>query len=123
MVTLREGGGHLLRGRSDGWVVHYRPLAPAAAGPGLRCVVVASVADRTELVERLRGVQVPLAAVGLGLETAHRAYEDLAGTFEQLGATWICAPGQMQRPPIEWAQDGHRRLADLLEWRSAEESV
>jgi len=123
MVALREGGGHLLRGRGDGWVVHYRPLAPAAAGPGLRCVVVASVADRAELIERLRAVQVPLAGVGLGLETAHRAYEDLAGTFERLGATWICPPGQMQKPPIEWAQDGHRRLADLLEWRSVEETA
>jgi hypothetical protein len=123
MVALREGGGHLLRGRGDGWVVHYRPMAPAAAGPGLRCVVVASVANRTELIERLRGVQLPLAGVGLGLEPGHRAYEDLAGTFEQLGATWICPPGQMQRPPIEWAQDGHRRLADLLEWRSVEESA
>ncbi len=123
MVALRDGGGHLLRGRGDGWVVHYRPLAPAAAGPGMRCVVVASVASREELVERLRSVQVPLAGVGLGLDPAHRAYEDLAGTFERLGATWICAPGQMQRPPIEWAQDGHRRLADLLEWRSAQETA
>jgi acyl-CoA reductase-like NAD-dependent aldehyde dehydrogenase len=123
MVTLREGGGHLLRGRGDGWVVHYRPMAPAAAGPGLRCVVVASVEHRTELVERLRAAQVPLAAVGLGLEPSHRAYADLAGTFEQLGATWVCAPGEMQRPPIEWAQDGHRRLADLLEWRTVEESA
>ncbi|MFN2427521.1 MAG: acyl-CoA reductase [Candidatus Binatia bacterium] len=123
MVALREGGGQLLRGRGDGWVVHYRPMAPAAAGPGLRCVVVASVADRAELVERLQAVQVPLAGVGLGLESEHRAYEDLAGTFERLGATWICEPGQMQRPPIEWAQDGHRRLADLLEWRSVEETA
>lgn len=123
MVALREGGGHLLRGRNDGWVVHYRPLAPAAPGPGLRCVVVASVADRSELIERLRAVQVPLAGVGLGLETAHRAYDDIACTFEQLGATWVCPPGQMQKPPIEWAQDGHRRLADLLEWRSVEESA
>lgn len=123
MVTLREGGGHLLRGRGDGWVVHYRPLAPASPGPGLRCVVVASVAHRAELIERLRAAQVPLAGVGLGLDPAHRAYEDLAGTFEQLGATWICAPGQMQRPPIEWAQDGHHRLADLLEWRTLEETA
>jgi hypothetical protein len=123
MVTLRDGGGQLLRGRGDGWVVHYRPMAPAAAGPGLRCVVVASVEHRSELVERLRAAQAPLAAVGLGLEREHRAYADLAGTFEQLGATWVCAPGEMQRPPIEWAQDGHRRLADLLEWRGVEETV
>ena len=34
MVTLREGGGILLRGRGDAWIVHYRPLAPAAPGPG-----------------------------------------------------------------------------------------
>ncbi len=123
MVALREGGGQLLRGRGDGFVVHYRPLAPAAIGPGMRCVVVASVADRDELAQRLGAAQAPLAGVGLGLDPAHRAYEDLAGTFERLGATWICAPGQMQRPPIEWAQDGHRRLADLLEWRGAEESA
>lgn len=123
MVALREGGGQLLRGRNEGWVVHYRPLAPAAIGPGMRCVVVASVADRDELVQRLAASQAPLAGVGLGLDPSHRAYEDLAGAFERLGATWICAPGQMQRPPIEWAQDGHRRLADLLEWRGAEESA
>lgn len=123
MVCLREGGGQLLRGRGDAWVVHHRPMAPAAIGPGLRCVVVASVADRDELFARLRRLEVPLAGVGLGLDPAHRSYEELAGTFERLGATWICAPGEMQRPPIEWAQDGHRRLADLLEWRSVEESA
>lgn len=123
MAALREGGGHLQRGRGDSFVIHYRPLAPAAPGPGLRCIVVASVANRSELVERLRDTQLPLAGVGLGLDPAHHAYEDLAGTFEQLGATWICAPGQMQSPPIEWAQDGHRRLADLLEWRSIEETA
>jgi hypothetical protein len=123
MVALREGGGQLLRGRSDAWVVHYRPLAPAAPGPGLRCVVVASVRDRAELLERLGVAQLPLAGVGLGLEPEHRAYDDLATSFERLGATWICAPGQMQQPPIEWAQDGHRRLADLLEWRTVEETA
>lgn len=123
MVTLREGGGQMLRGRGDGWVVHYRPMAPAAPGPGLRCVVVASVADRADLALRLRAAQIPLAGVGLGLDAAHHAYEELAGTFESLGATWICPPGEMQRPPIEWAQDGHRRLADLLEWRSVEENA
>lgn len=123
MVTMRENGGILLRGRGDAWIVHYRPLAPAAPGPGLRSVVVASVANRTELVERLREAQLPLAGVGLGLDPRHRAHDDLAGMLEQLGATWICAPGQMQRPPIEWAQDGHRRLADLLEWRTVEETT
>lgn len=122
MDALR-GGGQTLRGRADSWIVHCRQGAPAVVGPGLRCVVIASVADRSELVETLRTAQAPLAAVGLGLDPAHRAYDDLAGTFEQLGATWICPPGMMQRPPIEWAQDGHRRLADLLEWRSAEESA
>jgi hypothetical protein len=123
MVTLRENGGILLRGRGDAWVVHYRPLAPAAPGPGLRSVVVASVGSRAELHARLRDAELPLAGVGLGLDPRHRAYEDLAGMFEQLGATWICAPGEMQRPPIEWAQDGHRRLADLLEWRTVEETA
>lgn len=123
IVALREGGGQLLRGRGDGWVVHYRPLAPAAPGPGLRCVVVASVTGRSELVARLQHLQVPLAGVGLGLERSHRTYDDLASTFEGLGATWICAPGQLQRPPVAWAQDGHRRLAELLEWRTVEENV
>ena len=119
MSMLRERGGQMLRGRGDGWVVHHRPLAPAAVGPGMRCVVVTAVSDRTDLVERLRAAELPLAGVGLALDPANKAYDELAGAFEKLGATWICAPGEMQRPPIEWAQDGHRRLADLLEWRSA----
>ena len=123
MVALRDGGGHLLRGRNEGWVVHYRPMAPAASGPGLRCVVIASVRDREELLGRLAAAQLPLAGVALGLDSEHRAYDELAGAFERLGATWICPPGQLQRPPIEWAQDGHRRLADLLEWRGVEESA
>ena len=101
----------------------YSPYLNPVIADGLRCVVVASVADRAELAHRLRSSQVPLAGVGLGLDPAHRAYEDLAGSFERLGASWICTPGEMQRPPIEWAQDGHRRLADLLEWRGVEETA
>ena len=123
LASLREGDGQLLRGRGDGWVIHYRPLAPAAPGPGLRCVVIASVASRAELVERLRHATVPLAGVALGLEADHPAYEDIVSTLEGLGATWVCEPGRLQEPPIDWAQDGQHRLADLLEWRSIEESA
>jgi hypothetical protein len=123
MASVRDPRSQMLRGRGDAWVVHYRPDAPAAAGPGLRCIVVASVADRGDLFARLRAVQVPLAGVGLGMERDHRAYDDLVTSFRQLGATWVCPPGQMQRPPIEWAQDGHRRLAELLEWRSVDDGA
>lgn len=123
MNCARERDSFLVRGRGDGFVVHYRPQAPIGVGPGLRCVVVAPVADRGELFEHLRHSQMPLAAVGLGLDPQANAWVDLAAGFEDLGVTLVCEPGRMQQPPIDWAQDGHRRLADLLEWRTVEENV
>jgi len=120
MMAARDPEAILQRGRGDAFVVHYHRDAPLMIGPGLRCVVVTSVGDRGELLDRLRRSHAPLAAVGLGLETDHPAYPDLACTLEGIGATLVCAPGQMQSPPIQWAQDGHKRLADLLEWRPGE---
>ncbi|HYB98159.1 MAG TPA: acyl-CoA reductase [Candidatus Limnocylindrales bacterium] len=123
MMAARDRDDILQRGRGDAFVVHYHRDAPVVIGPGLRCIVVATVEDRADLYDRLRRSHAPLAAVGLGLETDHPAYPDLAHSLESLGATLICAPGQMQAPPIAWAQDGHRRLADLLEWRTVEDGL
>lgn len=121
----RERESFLVRGRGDGFVVHYRPRTAlgVAVGPGLRCIVVTPVADRGELFEHLHHSQLPLAAVGLGLDPLASAWGDLAAGFEDLGVTLVCEPGRMQEPPIEWAQDGHRRLADLLEWRTVENNA
>ncbi len=119
----RQRESFLVRGRGDGFVVHYRSEAALGVGPGLRCVVIAPVADRNDLFEHLRRSQVPLAAVGLGLDTQANAWADLSAGFEDLGVTLVCEPGRMQAPPIEWAQDGRPRLADLLEWRTVEENA
>jgi len=123
MNCARDRESFMVRGRGDGFAVHYRPQSALAMGPGLRCIVVAPVADRGELFEHLRNAQMPLAAVGLGLDSQSNAYVDLSAGFEDLGVTLICEPGRMQQPPIQWAQDGHRRLADMLEWRTVEENA
>lgn len=123
MNCARDRESFLVRGRGDGFAVHYRPQSALALGPGLRCIVVAPVAGRGELFEHLRNAPMPLAAVGLGLDEQSRAYQDLCAGFEDAGVTLVCEPGRMQQPPIQWAQDGQRRLADLLEWRAVEENA
>lgn len=123
LAAIRDPASQLLRGRGDSWLVQLSAAAGPTLGPGLRTVVVTPVESRAELVERIRRSPHPLAGVGLGLEPEHPAFPDLVSTLESLGATLVCEPGRMQRPPIAWAQDGQRRLADLVEWRAAGEAV
>ena len=114
-------GRALLRGRNDGWLVHFNPDAPVDYGPGLRCVTVAAVADREEALRRIDACRTPLAAAGLALPDDHPARAGLAAALHDAGATLVCEPGQMQRPPLSWRQDGHRRLGDLLRWQDQDQ--
>jgi hypothetical protein len=110
-------GRLLLRGRDDAWLIHCNPEARLAAGPGLRCVTVRAVPDREAAMQALAEARHPLAAIGLAMDPQHRAFRPTATALSRTGATLVCTPGRMQRPPISWPQDGRRRLRDLLDWR------
>jgi hypothetical protein len=139
------GGGAVLRGRHDAWVVAQTSQWDVTAGPGLRCVRVVACDNDAEALSAFVRPPAPLAAVGLADDTQQDGRTDAEGggnadgagrrsspgrsdacagslnatlpaRLAALGATLVCAPGRMQAPPLVWAQDGRRRLGDLLSW-------
>ena len=76
-----------------------------------RFVRVHPVAGAAELLEAVAPYGRHLAGVaieGFGAQT-----DDLARGLLGLGASRVCAPGQLQAPPLGWPQDGQGVLAPL----------
>jgi hypothetical protein len=105
----------ILRGDDDAWVVRVGGAAIVTAGPGLRCVRAVACASDVDVITALRSSTIPIAAVGLAAGP-HAASDQITAALYAGGATLVCPPGRMQSPPLTWAQDGRRRLGDLLTW-------
>jgi len=116
MSSLARSDEMLLRGSDDAWCVHVCQGARPATGPGLRCITIVPADDREGALRLLQRTDVALAGVGLALDDPAHARDELVDRLRELGATLVCAAGEMQRPPIAWQQDGRRRLGDLLAW-------
>lgn len=67
-------------------------------------------------LEALREVLEPLSGYlqGVALAAPPERAAALGDLFGALGASRICAPGRLQRPPAAWPHDGRPRLLDLL---------
>ena len=107
-VAATAPGQALLRhDPAAGWAIvgwpQRRQLAPAALGPGARCLVMLPLAHRNELgaalapMERwLSTLAVPRRSIGVG----HVA---LSAGFDR-----VCAAGQMQAPKADRPTNGYR---------------
>lgn len=100
-----------LLGPSSAWCVRQTCDASIRLGPGLRCVRVASVADRNAAIATLRAATPPLAGVGVAGTSAREGesgIEDAAfdALLRNAGATLVCPAGRMQAPPIDWRPEG-----------------
>ena len=103
-VELWEGA-HL------SWTVIFDSCAAFCASPGFRTVYVSSIGGLEELRARLapaRGALEAFAIAG-GEAEACAARRILSAA----GVSWICAPGEIQSPPLEWRHGGGAFL-DLL---------
>jgi hypothetical protein len=77
-----------------------------------RFIRVHPVESREAAIAALRPVAAQLAAVAIAGFGAERA--ELAHRLVELGASRICAPGQMQSPPLGWCHDGQSPVLPML---------
>lgn len=107
-VRLWEGGGL-------GWTVVYDRDAPFRISPGFRTVYVSPFNDAAGLESRLQPVKGQLEAFALAGPDSRIA--PIRAMLERFGATYICWPGAMQSPPLDWPHGGGGFLRSLLDER------
>ena len=98
---------------ADAWTVVREADATPRPAPLHRFVRVHPVAHAEALLAALRPTARHLAGVALAGFGPHEA--DLARALTALGATRICAPGQLQAPPLDWRREGCDILTPLLQ--------
>jgi hypothetical protein len=101
-----------------GWTVILDDAAPFTVSPGFRTVHVSAFRDAFDLERRLEAIRGKIegfiiashpsdddrdVASGLDVTPASAAIRALA---VRCGATYICAPGESQSPPLSWPHGG-----------------
>ena len=97
----------------DGWSIHGMPVAHLEPMTLPRSVAVYHVADAEEAARAL----APYARWLSTIATDDPGTND---TWLSLGATRICRPGRMQRPPLVRHHDGEDWLRATAIWVSDE---
>ena len=113
-VTMWEG-------ERLGWTVVYDEEALFTPSPGFRTVTVSPVGGIGDFERRLAPVDGRLEAFAV----AGSDVDEVKRCLAERGASYLCAPGAMQSPPLDWRHGGGRFLDALLTHRriSDEERV
>ena len=90
------------------WTVIYDGAAAFCASPGYRTVFVSALARADELGERLGAAASRLEAFALTAPPEERAR--LEAGLRRLGVSYVCEPGRMQSPPLDWPHGGGAML-------------
>jgi len=120
-VRWRAIGGQAVRlweGPLPGWTVIYDRDADFTASPGFRTVFVSPFRNATNLEHRLAPVAGKVEAMGLATEPTIDGDEYVASlrtVVENTGASYVCEPGVMQSPPIDWPHGGGAFLRSMIE--------
>jgi hypothetical protein len=97
------------------WTVVFEPrpnlFAPGAVlkdsfkvSPGFRTVHVTGVRDLGEFRDCLAGVSGRIEAMAVAGDESEAA--DIGATVGAIGIPYVCAPGEMQSPPLDWRHGG-----------------
>ncbi len=94
----------IFEGDDMAWTVVFDAPARFTLSPGYRTVTVSAISDCEDLASRLAPVSGRLEAFALAAPPPARArfLDVLAGA----GVTYVCDPGQMQSPPLNWPHSG-----------------
>jgi hypothetical protein len=106
---------------AGGWCVVRELDAEPRPAPLHRFLRVHPVADASALAAAIAPYLRHLAGVALAGFGAHSA--DVARSLRAAGATYVCAPGSLQAPPLEWESEGRGVLASLAREPSRNESA
>ncbi len=93
----------LWEGPAMAWTVVMDPQARFQLSPAYRTVTITPVADLGDLDERLAAMHGRLEAFSVAAGTSA---EGAANLLARRGVTWICEPGSIQSPPLEWRHGG-----------------
>jgi acyl-CoA reductase LuxC/acyl-protein synthetase LuxE len=96
-LVLREGAGL-------GWTVICDEAAVFTPTPGYRTVTVSPIGDLEELKRRLQPVGGRIEAFAIAASAARR--ERLYAALAALGICYLCTPGAMQSPSLDWPHGG-----------------
>jgi hypothetical protein len=102
------GGVDLWEGPRMAWTVICDAAAAFSASPGYRTVFVSALECVDELGSRLGAAAGGLEAFALASPLDVR--ERLAAELRRLGVTYVCDPGRMQSPPLDWPHGGGTML-------------
>ncbi len=95
----------LFEGRGLEWTVIFERRADSfRISPGFRTVHVSAVRDLAEFracIAAVSGRIEAMAVVGDDVETRR-----ISAMLATLGISYVCAPGEMQSPPIDWRHNG-----------------
>jgi hypothetical protein len=111
--SIGGDGVQLWEGAHLDWTVIYDPGASFTLSPGFRTVYVSPFADLADLQRRLAPVSGRIEAFAVAGESDRVG---INGLLRECGASYICEPGRMQSPPVDWPHGGGaflRLLRDL----------
>jgi hypothetical protein len=94
------------------WAVVCEPDAAARPAPLGRFLRVHPLRAPEDLGAALGPVAPHLA--GVAVAGFGDAQGEVEAKLRALGATWICRPGQLQSPPLDWPRDGLAALGSLV---------
>jgi hypothetical protein len=102
----------LLEGRDLDWTVVFEPSpSPFQLSPGFRTVYVTGVRDCHELRDSIAGLSGRIEAMAIAGDESEAA--EIRKEIEAMRIPYICAPGEMQSPPLDWRHGGGMFL-DLM---------
>jgi hypothetical protein len=113
-------GAHVAVHASDGtrWTVVREDAAVVRPAPLHRFVRVLPAGDGAALIDALAPLGPHLA--GAALSGFGGESDAIARRLADLGASRICAPGAMQRPPLAWRHDNRGVLTPLARFADLE---
>jgi hypothetical protein len=106
----------LFEGADMAWTVVFDPAARFTISPGYRSVTISSIRGGEDFASRLAPVAGRLEAFALAAPAPSRAR--FLNVAAGAGVTYVCDPGMMQSPPLNWPHGGGAFL-DFLAARDA----
>jgi hypothetical protein len=94
-----------------GWTVIYDEAAAFTPSPGYRAVTVSPLGDLEDLKRRLDPVAGRIEAFAIAAPVARR--DRMRAFMTALGVCYLCEPGAMQSPPLDWSHGGGAFLRAL----------
>ncbi len=94
------------------WTVLVDPDPEFKVSPLSRTIWIKPVDDLFEILPLLVSVRALIQTIGLAVPAARA--EHLINSLSIIGGCRLCAIGDMQRPPLNWHQDGAFRLLPML---------